>query len=131
MTQKKNASTTFGSSGQVARGAELAVAGWFYVRTWMELGQPVVGNWNAPGEGRVWWQQPGFHTPAYLTGFGQALVHPYLSGFHSFWDGLYSTLWGDGYLGGRVLPSQRHPFFDPGWMTAGHCIRLIQPRWLK
>jgi len=104
--------------------AALAVAGWFYARNWLELGRPLVGNWDLPGPDRVWWQQPGFHTPAYYLTFGEALVHPYLAGFHSFWDGIYSTLWGDGDIAGRVFPSDRHGHLDYGFMSAVYLLAL-------
>jgi hypothetical protein len=104
--------------------AALGVCGWFYARSWIALGQPVVGNWNLPGEAQLWWQQPGFHTLAYYTGFGESLRHPYLAGFHSFWDGIYSTLWGDGGVAGRVFPAQRHSFWNYGFMSAGYLLAL-------
>ncbi|MEE9606359.1 MAG: hypothetical protein V3U03_01365 [Myxococcota bacterium] len=102
----------------------LAVAGWFYARNWIHFGQPVVGNWNLPGAGLTWWQQPGFHTSAYYTGFGEALRHPYLAGFHSFWDGIYSTLWGDGGIAGRALPADRHGFWNYDFMSIGYLLAL-------
>ncbi|MCH7707634.1 MAG: glycosyltransferase family 39 protein [Myxococcales bacterium] len=105
-------------------GIFLAVAGWFYLRSWLEYGVPVLGNWALPGEGQVWWQQPGFHTPAYFLGFGEALVHPYLAGFHSFWDSVYSTFWGDGFIGGRGDPTQRHEFWSYGFMSAGYWLAV-------
>lgn len=105
-------------------GIFLAVAGWFYLRTWLEFGVPVMGNWALPGEGQVWWQQPGFHTPAYFLGFGEALVHPYLAGFHSFWDSVYSTFWGDGFIGGRGDPTQRHELWSYGFMSAGYWLAV-------
>jgi hypothetical protein len=108
----------------LATGTATALAGWFYVRSWVLLGAPLVGNWNLPGPSRVWWQQPGFHTPAYYLGFGESLRHPYLSGFHSYWDGLYSTLWGDGGVAGRVFPADRHPFWSYDFMSAGYLLAL-------
>jgi hypothetical protein len=104
--------------------AWLAAAGWFYARNWIELGVPFVGNWNLPGAEQRWWQQPGFHTPAYYLGFGEALRHPYLAGFHSFADGIYSTLWGDGGIGGRVFPADRHPLWNYGFMSIGYWLAL-------
>jgi hypothetical protein len=101
-----------------------ALAGWFYARTWQEYGTPVMGNWALPGDAQQWWQQPGFHTPAYYLGFGEALVHPYLSGFRSFWDSVYSTFWGDGFVAGRTDPSARHDFWDYGFMSAGYLLAL-------
>lgn len=102
----------------------LCVAGWFYARNWIELGQPLVGNWNLPGPGRTWWQKPGFHTLAYYTGFGESLRQPIYAAFHSFWDGIYSTLWGDGLIAGRALPAQRHAFWNYDFMSMGYLLAL-------
>jgi hypothetical protein len=104
--------------------AFLLVAGWFYARNWLHYGTPIVGNWALPGADQAWWQQPGFHTPAWYAGFGEALLHPYLAGFHSFWDGVYSTFWGDGFIAGRADPSQRHTFWDYGFMSVGYWAAL-------
>jgi hypothetical protein len=116
--------------GRVARrlGAAAAVfllvAGWFYARNQLHFGTPLVGNWALPGADQTWWQQPGFHTLAYYAGFGESLRHPYLSGFSSFWDGIYSTLWGDGNIAGRVYPHQRHGFWSYDLMSAGYLLAL-------
>jgi hypothetical protein len=101
-----------------------AVAGWFYARNWWFFGTPLVANWDLPGADQVWWQQPGFHTPAYYARFGEALVHPYLSGFHSFWDSIYSTLWGDGFVAGRARASDRHGFWNYDFMSMGYWVAL-------
>jgi hypothetical protein len=101
------------------------VAGWFYARNWWVFGDPLMANWgDMPGAGHVWWQHPGFHTPAYYTRFGEALVHPYLAGFHSFWDSVYSTFWGDGFVAGRVRASDRHGFWSYDWMSMGYWVAL-------
>jgi hypothetical protein len=102
----------------------LAIAGWFYLRNWILLGEPLVANWRLPGSGQTWWQQPGFHTLAYFTRFGEALVHPYMAGFRSFWDSGYSTLWGDGFVGGRVFPSDRHGLWNYDFMSIGYWMAL-------
>lgn len=102
----------------------ICVAGWFYARNWIQYGNPVFGNWSLSDPGQIWWQQPGFHTLAYYTGFGESLRHPYLAGFHSFWDGIYSTLWGDGGVAGHVFPHQRHPFWNYEFMSAGYLLAL-------
>jgi hypothetical protein len=112
-----------GAAAALALGVGL-VAGWFYVRNWLLLGDPLIGNWSLPGEDQRWWQQPGFHTPAWYARFGEALVHPYLSGFRSFWDALYSTLWGDGFIAGRTDPARRHDFWDYDFMSAGYLVAL-------
>src|SRR5262249_49963123 len=105
-------------------GVAALVAGWFYLRSWWLLGDPLVGNWSLPGPGQRWWQQPGFHTPAYYARFGESLVHPYLAGFRSFWDALSSTLWGDGFIAGRTDPSRRHDFWNYDYMSAGYLAAL-------
>jgi len=112
------------ASASTLLGVAALVAGWFYLRSWVLLGDPLVGNWSLPGPGQRWWQQPGFHTPAYYASFGEALAHPYLAGFRSFWDALYSTLWGDGYIAGRTDPGRRHGFWSYAFMSAGYLAAL-------
>jgi hypothetical protein len=99
-----------------------AVAGWYYVRNVIHFGTPFVVNWNLPG--KLWWQDPGFHTLDYYIGFGESLRHPYFSGFHSFWDSLYSTFWGDAFLGGKGSPAGRHPFWNYDYMSAVYLLAL-------
>jgi len=103
-------------------GPMLAIAGWYYARNVAEFGRPLIGNWDLPGPGRTWWSQPGFHTPAYYSSFGECLVRPYLSAFTSFWDALYSTLWGDGQLAGAAF--QKRPDWNYGFMSAGYLLAL-------
>jgi hypothetical protein len=99
-----------------------AVAGWYYARNVLYFGTPFVVNWNLPG--KPWWQDPGFHTLNYYIGFGESLRHPYFSGFHSFWDAIYSTFWGDGYLGGKAFIAGRHPFWNYNYMSAVYLLAL-------
>ena len=87
----------------------LAVCGWYYARVWARFGSPVVGNWDAAA-GLTWWQEPGFRTSAFYLGFGRVLVSPLFSALHSFPDGLYSTLWGDGLISGIVRMTYRPPW---------------------
>jgi hypothetical protein len=102
-----------------------AFAGWFYVRNWIEYGDPLMANWgNMPGPKLAWWQQPGFHTLSYFTSFGESLRHPYLSAFHSFWDSVYSTLWGDGGIGGRVSPQDRPDVWNYVFMSLGYWVAV-------
>jgi hypothetical protein len=102
------------------------IAGWFYVRNWLEFGDPLIANWGArvPRPGFTWWQYPGFRTLAYFTGFGEALVHPYMAGFRSFWDSAYSTFWGDGFIAGHVYPPDRHRLWNYDFMSAGYLLAL-------
>ena len=55
---------------------------------------------------------------------GSRLRHPYLAGFHSFWDGLYSTFWGDGGIAGRVYPADRHGLWSYDFMSAGYLLAI-------
>ena len=103
----------------------VAIAGWFYLRNWLVFGDPLMANWGRmPGAGHTWWQQPGFHTAAYFARFGEALAHPYMSGFTSFWDSSYSTFWGDGFIAGRVYPADRHGFWSYDFMSIGYLAAL-------
>jgi hypothetical protein len=77
----------------------LAVCGWYYTRIWLRFGNPLLGNWDVTS-GFAWWQDPGYHTAADYFRFGRSLTSPLFSGFAGFWDGFYSTLWGDGLMGG-------------------------------
>jgi len=87
----------------------LVVCGWHYGRVWAYLGKLPLPNWET-GLASAWWQDPGFRTSAYYFNFGQALVSPLLSAFHSFADGIYSTLWGDGLISGAVCLALRPPW---------------------
>jgi len=102
----------------------LAVSGWFYARNLAEFGRPVVGNWDLPSPDQVWWSAPGFHTPQYYLRFGEVLVHPFYSGFVSFWDSLYSTLWGDGFVAGRAGVRVRHLAWNYELMAASYVLAL-------
>lgn len=101
-----------------------AVCGWFFVRNQLLLGRALVGNWNVPGNPVAWWQHPGFHTPAYYLGFGPGLRHPFFASFESFWDGLYSTFWGDGLAGGVSAWAYRHAQWDWDFMGATYVLAL-------
>jgi hypothetical protein len=108
----------------LAAGVLALVCGWFFVRNQLAFGTPVVGNWNVPGSDRVWWQDPGFHTAGYYAAFGAVLVHPFLAGFRSFLDGIYSTFWGDGLIGGVVAWRHRHALWSYDWMTLVYALAL-------
>jgi hypothetical protein len=102
----------------------LVVCGWFYVRNLVEFGRPLVGNWDLPDADRTWWSAPGFHTPQYYLRFGEVLVRPFYSGFVSFWDSLYSTLWGDGFVAGRAGVRARHTAWNYQFMAASYALAL-------
>ena len=100
-----------------AAGLVLALSGWFYGHNFKTYGQWMVVDWHH------WWQDPGFHTSRYFSIFGESLKHPYFApGFRSFWDGLYSTFWGDG-LGDKYGYS--HPaLWSYDYMSIGYLLAL-------
>lgn len=100
-----------------------AIGGWFYVRNIVLFGDPFVWNLNVPGA-LSWWLRPGFHTSDWYAHFGEALVYPYFSGYASFWDGLYSTLWGDGLAGGMARLETRHGFWNDDFQTLVYPLAL-------
>ncbi len=102
----------------------LLIAGWYYIRNWMIFGRFLVPNWDLPGPKRTWWSPPGFHSLDYYLSFGESLSEPFYSSFSSFWDGLYSTLWGDGLLSGAPgIPDILVPW-DLEWMAVGYWAAL-------
>jgi tetratricopeptide (TPR) repeat protein len=100
----------------------VATCGWHYARIWYRFGTPVVGNWDVAA-GFSWWQDPGFHTAADYARFGRSLIAPLFSGFWSFADGIYSTLWGDGLCGG-VVDLAYGPPWNHSLMVAGYFLAL-------
>ena len=87
----------------------IAIAGWYYVRNWVHFGNPMVLNWDT-ALGFGFWQDPGFHTSKFFCQFGKVFSSPYFAGFYSFFDSLYSTFWGDAFLGGRASYAYRPPW---------------------
>ena len=88
-----------------------AVSGWYYAGNALRYGTPIPSMF---AEAFVWWQEPGYRTPAQLLRFGAALTHPIYAGVNGLWDSLYSTLWMDGYLSGvadpRIAPPWNYAF---------------------
>jgi uncharacterized membrane protein len=87
--------------------------GWYFVRTQILYGKPVVGGWD-PLVGFEWWQFPGYRTlDQYLT-FGVSLSRPVFGHLYGIWDGLYSGLWFDadfsGVTGPSIGPTWNMPF---------------------
>lgn len=97
-----------------------SICGWHYIRTWQHFGSPLVGNWDR----FHWWMEDGFHTGSYFLRFGAALSSPWHSGFSGFFDGLYSTLWGDGLWGGMVSLADRPPW-NYELMAGGFILALV------
>ena len=106
----------------------LMVCGWHYGRVWARFGKPIVGNWDAQsGQGD---RDNGGMTPVSerapsTLSFGRALVSPSFSGFHSFADGIYSTLWGDGLASaGGIADASYQPPWNYDLMGAGYWVSL-------
>jgi hypothetical protein len=108
--------------GGVLLGA-LCVGGWVYLRNWIHFRDPLIWNLDVPGA-LIWWQTPGFRTLDYYLGFGESLSHPFFSLFHSFWDGLYSSAWGDGAPPSIYHLDERHALFDYDAMASGYLLAL-------
>jgi hypothetical protein len=100
----------------------LLLGGWPYWRHWQAFGTPFVSNYSLPGV--TYWIPPGFHTPDWYLGFGEVLSHPFFASFHSFWDGLYSTLWGDGTVSGRAGIEYPSPWWRYDYMAAAYPLAL-------
>jgi tetratricopeptide (TPR) repeat protein len=101
----------------------IVVCGWHYGRVMAHFGNPLTGNWD-PNTGFAWWMYPGYRTEADYFRFGHSLSWPLYSAFHSFPDGLYSTLWGDGLCGGMVDLRARTPW-NYECMAAGYLFALL------
>jgi tetratricopeptide (TPR) repeat protein len=102
----------------------LLIGGWHYLKLWREYGNPfILGGWD-PKVAAPWWQANGFQTAGYFFSFGDALPRPFCSGLHSFWDGFYTTLWGDGLLGGAGEVWSRAPW-NYDLMAVGFILALI------
>jgi 4-amino-4-deoxy-L-arabinose transferase-like glycosyltransferase len=111
------------SAGATTLIALFISCGWYYVWIWRHFGTPIVGNWER-AFGFNWWQDPGFHTAAQYFRFGRSLSDPLFSGYNSFADGIYSTLWGDGLGGGLSDMLSRTPWtYD--LMIGGYWLALI------
>jgi tetratricopeptide (TPR) repeat protein len=101
----------------------VAVCGWHYARTWKHFGSPFIGVWD-PRLGYSYWQDEGYRTAAYYLRFGASLGNPWFSGLNSFADGMYSTLWGDGALGGTSAFAYQPPWNYP-LMAAGYWLAIL------
>lgn len=85
----------------------ILTCGWHYVRVWKQVGGLPLPNTQTRFE---WWEDPGFRTGSYYFGFGHSLVSPLFSGWYSYADGMYSTLWGDGLISGGDTLLSRPPW---------------------
>lgn len=107
----------------VVVGVCAVVCGWHYARVWANFGSPLIGVWD-PRTGFSWWQDPGYRTGAFYLRFGQALLHPWFSALYSFGDGIYSSLWGDGLLGGAADIAWCPPW-NYDLMSLGYWLALL------
>ena len=109
-------------SGGILLGVSL-IGGWAYLRNWIHFGDPLIWNQD-PYKGYTFWQQPGFRTIDYYLGFGESLRHPFYSVFHSFWDAVYSGIWGEGLPASTTSLSQRHELWNYDLMSVGYLLAL-------
>ncbi|PYM02299.1 MAG: hypothetical protein DMF19_03505 [Verrucomicrobia bacterium] len=100
----------------------ILICAWHYIRI-SQYGSPLIGG-SDPVIGVFWWQDDGYHTVSYFARFGESLVHPLFSATASFFDGLYSTLWGDGLCSGVSDLSIRPPW-NYNLMCAGYLLSLL------
>lgn len=99
------------------------VSGWYYLRVRAHFGQFLVTNFQELSS-FSWWQDPGLRTFGDYARFGAVLERPLMSAFDSCLDALYSTLWGDGMLGGLARIDVRPPW-DYSLMAAGFALALL------
>jgi hypothetical protein len=104
-------------------GAALVLCGGWFLRSHALYGQWLLWNHAIPG-GEHFWQEPGFRTLGYYTGFGEALRHPYASTFHSFGDALYATFFGDGDTAGVATVSAWRELWNVQALGAAYALAL-------
>jgi tetratricopeptide (TPR) repeat protein len=111
------------NSGVTASACGL-VCGWYYIRNRLKIGGWALpkSDFNAVTD-TSWWQDPGFRTADYYWHFGQSLIAPLFSGLHSFADGIYATVWGDGLISGEAKLMYRPPW-NYDLMHAGYWLAL-------
>lgn len=87
----------------------LLIAGWYYLRNWIEIGRPFAGGWD-PSRGIVWWQYPGYRMLSQLIPSGESFLYPMGAPVTTLPDAVYATTWADGYMTGFA-----HFLFRPPW----------------
>lgn len=100
------------------------VAGWFFVRGRLLTGRWLFSSSQDPLLGFDYWQDPGYRMLGQYLRFGEALQHPFFSAMTSFWDGLYASLWSDGFLG-AIPVFELAPPWNYGPMLAGLWLALL------
>jgi hypothetical protein len=110
----------FLQSTMILLAVSTGVAGWYYLRNYVKLGNPFPGVFDAM-QVMQWWQDPGYRLWSHLWSFGQVLIWPVYAGVTSFWDMFYSTLWLDGLNSGLMdfIP------WNVNFMTAGALLALL------
>ncbi len=113
------------SSVAIVMGAAGLVSAWYYIRNWILMGRPFIGGWDSTRE-ILWWQFPGYRTPAQFYRFGESLIHPVYSSVNGFWDSIYSSIWTDGALSDIVEAPWNHDLMSAGvWLAIIPTIAII------
>jgi Flp pilus assembly protein TadD len=100
-----------------------AACGWHYMRVWYHFGRPVVTNADAD-VGYAWWKDPGYHTWADFSRFGQSFRAPLFSSCYSISEALYSTCWADTECGSVPNIDYRVPWrYD--FLAAGFLLSVL------
>jgi 4-amino-4-deoxy-L-arabinose transferase-like glycosyltransferase len=97
----------------------VTISGWFYFRNYLNYGNFLASHPDFR-QYFSYWQYPGFHTLNYFMVFGEVFIKPIHAGVYSFWDSLYSTLFGDGSLGG--VTGRPHTFWNYKYMISTYLI---------
>jgi Dolichyl-phosphate-mannose-protein mannosyltransferase len=105
-------------------GFSILTAGWYYFRNYIEFGNPFPLVVGALSGAKQWWQDPSYRTWSQVLSFGQSLSYPVYAGVKGFWDGLYSTLWLDGFNSGLIIFLYRPPW-NENFMAAGALLALL------
>ncbi len=104
-------------------GLAIAIAGRHYGATWLRAIAPLLGS-SDPSTGPRWWQDPGYRTAHDFLVFGRAFSAPFYSALTGIWDGLYTTLWGDGSCSGQAVFWTAPPWCSD-LMSAGYLLATI------
>lgn len=113
------------SSVGIVMGAAALVSAWYYIRNWVLMGRPFIGGWDSSRD-ILWWQFPGYRTPAQFYRFGESLIHPVYSAINGFWDSVYSTIWTDGALSDIMEAPWNHDLMSAGvWLAVIPTIAII------
>lgn len=105
-------------------GFSILTAGWYYFRNYIEFGNPIPFVDMYLSGTQQWWQDPSYRTWSQVLSFGQSLSYPVYAGVKGFWDGLYSTLWLDGFNSGLITFLYRPPW-NENFMAAGALLALL------